>query len=189
MTAREGSPRFVFVATPLTPTMSPRSTFTPPRSSGRIRSWIRPLRSTRSRNISLPMSRRARTRPARRCCWSPSTPGSSSSASVRTTATSSRSAKRLGSTGESLTAERPYQCPRDGVPAVEIEPRSRVDVRPRPAECVRLSVARCSGRSADALIVLAVRVREVLTRPSEAILDLLLRLVQLATKVVFGQRR
>src|SRR5712691_3342210 len=190
-TAREGSPRFVFVATPLTPTMSPRSTLTPPRSSGRIRSWMRSLRSTRSRNISFPMSRRARTRPARRCCSSPSAPGSSSAASARTAAISSRSGKRFGRVGtrESLTAERPYERARDGVPAVEIESRRRIRVRLRTAECESTPVARGSGSSADARIMLAVGVGEVITRPAKAILDLRLGLVQLAAKLFVGQRR
>ena len=49
-----------------TPTMSPRWTSTSPVRSTGQRSWIRPERSTRSRKVSLPMSRRASTRPASR---------------------------------------------------------------------------------------------------------------------------
>ena len=70
---------------------------TSPTSSGRTSSCIRPLRSTRSRNISLPMSRRAMTRPASRRAVGPSASGSSASASARTAAISSRFGKRFGS--------------------------------------------------------------------------------------------
>src|SRR5215471_15032473 len=58
---------------------------------------MRPLRSTRSRNISLPRSRLAITRPASRRVASDSASGSSASALARTAATSSRFSKRLGS--------------------------------------------------------------------------------------------
>ena len=46
--------------------MSPRCTSTSPVRSTGHSSWIRPERSTRSRKVSLPISRRASTRPASR---------------------------------------------------------------------------------------------------------------------------
>src|SRR4051795_2543038 len=67
----------------------------PVRSIGH-RSWMRPLRSTRSRKTSFPMSRRAMTRPASRRLDSAAAPFSSGSASARTDVTSSRSGERLG---------------------------------------------------------------------------------------------
>src|SRR5262249_13600119 len=57
---------------------------------------MRPLRSTRSRNTRLPMSRRAMTRPATRRFSGDSCPGSNTSASARIPAVESRSGNRLG---------------------------------------------------------------------------------------------
>src|SRR3954465_11561577 len=57
---------------------------------------MRPLRSTRSRKTSFPMSRRAITRPASRRFMSAVAPFSSGSASARTDATSSRSGNLFG---------------------------------------------------------------------------------------------
>src|SRR5829696_10092163 len=97
-TCSDGSPRRDLAGWPLTPTMSPRSTSTLPASS-----WIRPLRSTRSRKVIFPISRRASTRPAsRNVCDSSVAPGSSASAASRTMAIPSRSGKRLGSMAGSL---------------------------------------------------------------------------------------
>src|SRR6266516_1736509 len=94
--SNDGSPRRDFAGEPVTPTMSPRcSSSSPVRSTGH-RSWIRPLRSTRSRKTSFPMSRRAITRPASRRVASPVAPSSSVSASARTATISSRSGKRFG---------------------------------------------------------------------------------------------
>src|SRR2546421_12461871 len=58
---------------------------------------MRPERSTRSRKVSFPISRRAMTRPATRRSCSSVFPGSAFSASARTAAISSRSANRFGS--------------------------------------------------------------------------------------------
>src|SRR5258705_1398669 len=109
----EVSPRRDFAGDPVTPTMSPRCTsISPVRSTGQ-RSWMRPERSTRSRNTSLPMSRRAITRAASRRFVSAVAPFSSGSASARTAAISSRSGKRFGaamvreSSGGGSTPDRP----------------------------------------------------------------------------------
>src|SRR5215218_9771188 len=77
--------------------MSPRSMSTGPVRSVAQSSWIRPERSTRSRKTSLPMSRRAMTRPATRRVSAASSPGSSGSASARTESISTRSGNRFGS--------------------------------------------------------------------------------------------
>src|SRR5438094_1011219 len=95
-TVSDGSPRRDFEGDPVTPITSPRCTsISPVRSTGQ-RSWMRPERSTRSRNTSFPMSRRAITRPARRRVVSALAPFSSGSVSLRTAAISSRSGKRFG---------------------------------------------------------------------------------------------
>src|SRR5262249_15556512 len=56
--------------------------------------------------MSFPMSRRPRTRPARRCSISSSAPGSRRSASARTAAISSRSGNRFGRDIETARAYR-----------------------------------------------------------------------------------
>src|ERR671937_514030 len=78
--------------------MSPRSTST----FSRTISWMRPERSTRSRKVSFPISRRAMTRPPTRRSWSSVSPGSAFSASARTAAISSLSANRFGNIRASL---------------------------------------------------------------------------------------
>src|SRR5690349_3185656 len=60
-------------------------------------SWMRPERSTRSRKVSFPISRRAMTRPATRTSSSSVSPFSAFSAAARTADTSSRSGNRFGS--------------------------------------------------------------------------------------------
>src|SRR4051794_19555642 len=59
-------------------------------------SWIRPERSTRSRKVSFPSSRRAITRPATRSSSSSVSPLSARSAAARTAAISTRSGNRFG---------------------------------------------------------------------------------------------
>src|SRR6185312_15636937 len=89
----DGSPRRERPGRPVAPTMSPRS-----RSSccSEI-SWMRPERSTRSRKVSFPISRRAMTRPATRTSSSSVSPFSAFSAAARTATISSRSGNRFGS--------------------------------------------------------------------------------------------
>src|SRR6185503_6208890 len=86
----DGSPRRERPGRPVAPTMSPRSRS---RCCSEI-SWMRPERSTRSRKVSFPISRRAMTRPATRTSSSSVSPFS---AAARTADTSSRSGNRLGS--------------------------------------------------------------------------------------------
>ena len=74
-TISDGSPRRLFVGLPIAPTTSPRWTSTSPVRAAGQSSWMRPLRSTRSRKTSFPMSRRAITRPASRRVSAPSAPG------------------------------------------------------------------------------------------------------------------
>src|SRR5205807_973504 len=66
--------------------------------------------------------------------------------------------------------------PRRRVPAVEIEARHGVAVGPRTSEGVRAVVPRGPCQRADALVVLAVRIRKVVAPSTELRLDLLLRL-------------
>src|SRR4051812_10400253 len=79
-------------ATPSTPMRSPRSRpsrvsiASAPRTSARACSWMRPLRSTRSRNAILPWPRRAARRPATRWRTSVSSPASRASWVARTSA-------------------------------------------------------------------------------------------------------
>ena len=71
----DGSPRFDFPGRPTTPITSPRWTSSSPVRLVSQISWIRPERSTRSTNTSLPISRRAIARPASRRVTSSSPPG------------------------------------------------------------------------------------------------------------------
>src|SRR4026207_1805089 len=63
--ASEGAPRRDFAGCPTTPTTSPRWTPTSPMRPVSHMSWIRPERSTRSRQTSLPIPRPATAPPAR----------------------------------------------------------------------------------------------------------------------------
>src|SRR5262245_53104997 len=76
--------------------MSPRSRSGTSTRPAWQKSWIRPDRSTRSRKVSFPCSRRPMTRPATRRVSSSSAPGSRRCASARTVATSCLSGKRFG---------------------------------------------------------------------------------------------
>src|SRR5262245_43013559 len=132
-------------------------------------SWIRPLRSTRSRKTSLPMSRRAITRPATLRLTSSAPPDSTASPSARTDATSTRSGKRLGAAmavecsgrGELLT--RPGdEVRRRADDALDLATLDALDGARRPAP----------GDSQDrhgALGDVAVRIEA--ERPEQAVLD------------------
>ena len=103
-TATLSSPRRVRVTGPLTPRMSPRSRSSraaiasSPRRSMLAQSWIRPLRSSRSRKATLPWPRRAASRPATRTTSVPVSPGSRSSCAART-APMSRAPREAGREG------------------------------------------------------------------------------------------
>ena len=143
-TISDGSPRRDFVGLPVTPTTSPRCTSTSPVRAAGQSSWIRPLRSTRSRKTSFPMSRRAITRPARRRSSAPSAPGSSASASARTAAISSRSGKRFGVVGSRPLDHSPGVRPVLAASRLRARPRSRAGRRRR--GCASLFVSSTAGR-------------------------------------------
>src|SRR5829696_7285248 len=89
---RESSPRRVRKTVPSAPIRSPRSSCSSrairssPSTSTRACSWIRPERSTTSRNAALPWPRRAASRPAIRARTSVSAPGGRSSCGAFTSA-------------------------------------------------------------------------------------------------------
>src|SRR3954470_932064 len=91
-TRSDSSPRRVRSTVPSAPIRSPRSRLSSrsnassPSSLTRAISWIRPERSTRSRNAALPCSRRAARRPATRRGSFVSPPGSSPSNGALTSA-------------------------------------------------------------------------------------------------------
>ena len=111
VTRSESSPRRVRIATPSTPTRSPRSRPTSrskpssPSSSTRACSWIRPERSTRSRNAARPPSRRAAMRPATRCATAVSSPAASASCAASTAAIGSTPSNAYGNGLDALRAQ------------------------------------------------------------------------------------
>src|SRR5438034_4406310 len=77
-----------------------------------------------------------------------------------------------------------------GVPAIEIEPPDRVRLLLRDVpESKGARVAGSASSSANPFVVLAVRVRELLTRPAELVLELGLRIGELSSKLFVRQPR
>ena len=112
-------------------------------------SWIRPERSTRSRKVSLPISRRAITRPATRSSSSSVSPFSARSAAARTAAISSRSGNRFGSIRASLVRAANAE-PAAAAPAVRWPRRERLVVRDRGGTSVVSQRARAPPPRASA---------------------------------------
>ena len=111
--------------TPSTPIRSPRSNPSSrsipsaPSSSTRAWSWIRPERSTRSRNAILPWPRRAARRPATRWRTSVSSPAARPACAARTAA--------IGSTPVELVRER---VDPGGAERLELAPTRRQQLSP-----------------------------------------------------------
>src|SRR5207244_6898301 len=143
--------------------MSPRSRST----LSRAMSWIRPERSTRSRKVSFPISRRAMTRPATRCSCSSVSPGSAFSASARTAAISSRSANRFGS----MAAESKRRCGLSGFDLEDLELHRAA----RSGDLDGLALLLADDRHADGRLVRELVLRGVrLGGADDAVLDRLL---------------
>src|SRR5207244_5337886 len=144
--------------------MSPRSRST----LSRAMSWIRPERSTRSRKLSLPISRRAMTRPATRCSCSRVSPGSAFSDSARTAAISSRSANRFGS----MAAESKWPCGLSGFDLEDLELHRAA----RSGDLDGLALLLADDGLADGRLVRELVLRRVrLGRADDAVLERLLR--------------